>query len=472
MVHELKIPQAGESIQEVQIGQWFKREGQWVELDETLVELETDKASMELSAPAAGVLTKILKVEGDPAEIDEVIALIDENASVGQKASAESEPGPLPKPIVIMPAAQRLLAEHGLQGREVEATGPGGRLLKEDVLRHLEQSPEADPGKATEKSVAASTPAESPPAEAPPTASPPAASPSAESTPAEPARKEATSTTAAAAPKAPSTTQDTTAAKAPEPSSPAPPVRQESPPQDRVMATEGARQEEAVPMSLIRRRIAERLVQAQHEAALLTTFNEIDMSAVLQMRKDYRQRFEEKFQCKLGFMSFFTKATIEALKEFPASNAEVRGREIVYRNFYDVGIAIGSGRGLVVPVIRNAERLSFAEIELQILDFAKRAEQNKLRPEDMTGGTFTITNGGVYGSLLSTPIINPPQSGVLGLHAIQERPIADQGQVVIRPMMYVALTYDHRIVDGREAVTFLRRIKEIIEQPARMLLEV
>ena len=225
-------------------------------------------------------------------------------------------------------------------------------------------------------------------------------------------------------------------------------------------------------MSLIRRRIAERLVQAQREGALLTTFNEIDMSAVLQMRKDYRQRFEEKFQCKLGFMSFFTKATIEALKEFPALNAEVRGREIVYRNFYDVGIAIGSGRGLVVPVIRNAERLSFAEIELQILDFAKRAEQNKLRPEDMTGGTFTITNGGVYGSLLSTPIINPPQSGVLGLHAIQERPIADQGQVVIRPMMYVALTYDHRIVDGREAVTFLRRIKEIIEQPARMLLEV
>ncbi|TVS19276.1 MAG: dihydrolipoyllysine-residue succinyltransferase [Planctomycetaceae bacterium] len=478
MVHELKIPQAGESIQEVQIGQWFKREGQWVEQDETLVELETDKASMELSAPAAGVLTKILKVEGDPAEIDEVIALIDEKASVEQKAPAESEPGPLPKPIVIMPAAQRLLSEHGLQGREVEATGPGGRLLKEDVLRHIEQSAEAETGEAQEKTAAVpapeeeSRPAETPPAASPNGESPNAESPNAESIPAEPAKKEATSTTAAAAaPKAPSTTQDTPAAKTPEPSAPSP-VRQESLPQDRVTATEGARQEEAVPMSLIRRRIAERLVQAQHEAALLTTFNEIDMSAVLQMRKDYRQRFEEKFQCKLGFMSFFTKATIEALKEFPALNAEVRGREIIYRNFYDVGIAIGSGRGLVVPVIRNAERLSFAEIELQILDFAKRAEQNKLRPEDMTGGTFTITNGGVYGSLLSTPIINPPQSGVLGLHAIQERPIADQGQVVIRPMMYVALTYDHRIVDGREAVTFLRRIKDIIEQPARMLLEV
>jgi 2-oxoglutarate dehydrogenase E2 component (dihydrolipoamide succinyltransferase) len=471
MVHELKIPQAGESIQEVQIGQWFKREGQWVELDETLVELETDKASMELSAPAAGVLNKILKVEGDPAEIDEVIALIDENASVEQKAPAEPEPGPLPKPIVIMPAAQRLLSEHGLQGREVEATGPGGRLLKEDVLRHLEQAEEADPGKAQEKTAATPAPEEeSQPAEATPAASPNAESTNAKSASAEPAAKEATSATAAPAPKAPSTSQETPAAKAPEPSSPSP--RQKSPPQDRVTATEGERQEEVVPMSLIRRRIAERLVQAQHEAALLTTFNEIDMSAVLQMRKDYRQRFEEKFQCKLGFMSFFTKATIEALKEFPALNAEVRGREIVYRNFYDVGIAIGSGRGLVVPVIRNAERLSFAEIELQILDFAKRAEQNKLRPDEMTGGTFTITNGGVYGSLLSTPIINPPQSGVLGLHAIQERPIADQGQVVIRPMMYVALTYDHRIVDGREAVTFLRRIKEIIEQPARMLLEI
>lgn len=475
MVHELKIPQAGESIQEVQIGQWFKREGQWVEQDETLVELETDKASMELSAPAAGVLTKILKVEGDPAEIDEVIALIDENASAEPKPATESEPGPLPKPLVIMPAAQRLLAEHGLQGREVEATGPGGRLLKEDVLRHIEQS--AEPAAAAaQPTTAAASPDEAPDEASQSAATAPAASTDASASAVEPAAKEKPATSAppapaAPAPAAPAPAQEAPAAKASAPASP-PDVRQPAPAPTRAPTSEGARQEEVVPMSLIRRRIAERLVQAQHEAALLTTFNEIDMSAVIQMRKDYRQRFEEKFQCKLGFMSFFTKATIEALKEFPALNAEVRGREIVYRNYYDVGIAIGAGRGLVVPVLRNAERLSFAEIELQILDFAKRAEQNKLRPDEMTGGTFTITNGGVYGSLLSTPIINPPQSGVLGLHTIQERPIAHQGQVVIRPMMYVALTYDHRIVDGREAVTFLRRIKEIIEQPARMLLEV
>ncbi len=465
MVHELKIPQAGESIQEVQIGQWFKHEGQWVEQDETLVELETDKASMELSAPAGGVLTKILKKEGDPAEIDEVIALIDENASVEKKASTESEPGPLQKPVVIMPAAQRLLAEHGLQSRDVEATGPGGRLLKEDVLRHIEQLADADTSEPKDESDADATSETSQPA-----ASTESETPSAPSSD-EPEEKEEPSTTAAPAAESAPPPEDAPAAKTPEPSAP-PDARRPTTPQIKPTTAEGARQEEVVPMSLIRRRIGERLVQAQQEAALLTTFNEIDMSAVIRMRKDYRERFEEKFQCKLGFMSFFTKATIEALKEFPALNAEVRGREIAYRNYYDVGIAIGSGRGLVVPVLRNAERLSFAEIELQIIDFAKRAEQNKLRPDDMTGGTFTITNGGVYGSLLSTPIINPPQSGVLGLHAIQERPVADQGQVVIRPMMYVALTYDHRIVDGREAVTFLRRIKEIIEQPARMLLEV
>ena len=445
MVHELKIPRSGESIQEVQIGQWFKREGQWVERDEMVVELETDKASMDLPAPVSGVLTKILKVEGDPAEIDETIGLIDETAKVEAKAPAAPAPGPLPEPLVIMPAAQRLLSEHGLQGRDVEATGPGGRLLKEDVLRHLEQM------KPTEKAEAA-PPAEEPtlaaPAEAPPAASPPVA--------------------------APATTEPRAAAGPEKPMQPSPqpqPAPALAVPAVAIPAG-AARQEEVVPMSLIRRRIAERLVQAQHEAALLTTFNEIDMSAVMQMRKQYRDQFQEKFGCKLGFMSFFTKATIEALKEFPGLNAEVRGREIVYRNFFDIGIAIGGGRGLVVPVLRNAERLSFAEIEQQIADFAGRAEANKLRPDELTGGTFTITNGGVYGSLLSTPIINPPQSGVLGLHAIQQRPIALDGQVVIRPMMYVALTYDHRIVDGREAVTFLRRIKEIIEQPARMLLEV
>jgi len=225
-------------------------------------------------------------------------------------------------------------------------------------------------------------------------------------------------------------------------------------------------------MSLLRRKIAERLVQAQQTAALLTTFNEIDMSAVMALRQQYQDRFQERHQAKLGLMSFFVKATVEALREVPQLNAEVRGAQIVYRNYFDIGIAISGGRGLVVPVLRDAQRMSFAEIELAIASFAQRAKENQIRPEDLQGGTFSITNGGVFGSLLSTPIVNPPQSGVLGLHAIQDRPVAVGGQVVIRPMMYVALTYDHRIVDGREAVTFLRRIRELVEAPARMLMEI
>ena len=406
MVHELKIPNPGESIQEVQIGQWLKKEGQWVERDEVVVELETDKASLDLPAPAAGVLTKILKPDGAAASIGETIGWIDEAAKpAAAPPPAETPPGPLPDPQVIMPAAQRLLAEHGLQGRDVAATGPGGRLLKEDVLRHLDARRTPKPPR--------------------PHLRPPCGRPARLLHP-----------------------------------------RRLPPPRRRT------RQDEVVPMTLIRRRIAERLVHAQHEAALLTTFNEIDMSAVVHLRQQYRERFQEKHGVKLGFMSFFTKAAVEALREFPAINAEIRGTDIVYRNYCDIGIAIGSGKGLVVPVLRDAQRLSFAEIERQIADFATRAEANKIRPDELAGGTFTITNGGVYGSLLSTPIVNPPQSGVLGLHTIQDRPVAKDGQVVIRPMMYVALTYDHRIVDGREAVTFLRRIKETIEEPARMLLEV
>ncbi len=231
------------------------------------------------------------------------------------------------------------------------------------------------------------------------------------------------------------------------------------------------RAEEVVPMSLLRRKIAERLVTAQHTAALLTTFNEIDMTAVMALRKENQERFHERYKIKLGFMSFFIKATVEALKEVPQLNAEIRGSNIVYRNYHDIAIAIGGGRGLVVPVLREAGRMSFAEIEQAIADFAQRVKENKIRPDELQGGTFTITNGGIYGSLLSTPLVNPPQSGVLGLHAIQERPVAVAGQVVIRPMMYVALTYDHRLVDGREAVQFLKRIKDLIESPARMLIE-
>ncbi len=231
--------------------------------------------------------------------------------------------------------------------------------------------------------------------------------------------------------------------------------------------------EEVVPMSLIRRRIAERLVEAQQTAALLTTFNEVDMSAVMQLRAEFKDAFQQQYGVKLGFMSFFVKAVIDGLKKCPELNAEIRNnREIVYRNFYDIGIAIGGGRGLVVPILRRAELMSFAQIESAIADFGKRAQENKIAPEELVGGTFTISNGGVYGSLLSTPIVNPPQSGILGMHAIQERPVARNGQVVIRPMMYLALTYDHRIVDGREAVGFLKRVKDVLEEPSRMLMEV
>jgi 2-oxoglutarate dehydrogenase E2 component (dihydrolipoamide succinyltransferase) len=232
------------------------------------------------------------------------------------------------------------------------------------------------------------------------------------------------------------------------------------------------RQEEVIPMTRLRRTVAERLVQAQHSAALLTTFNEVDMTNVMSLRKEYGEVFQQKYNVKLGFMSFFVKACIDALKQFPGVNGEVRGANIVYHNYYDIGVAIGSGKGLVVPVLRNAERMSFAEVETAIGDFGRRAKDNKLKVEELQGGTFTISNGGIYGSLLSTPIVNPPQSGVLGMHAIQDRPVAREGQVVIRPMMYVALTYDHRIVDGREAVSFLKRVKDGIECPARMLMEI
>jgi 2-oxoglutarate dehydrogenase E2 component (dihydrolipoamide succinyltransferase) len=232
------------------------------------------------------------------------------------------------------------------------------------------------------------------------------------------------------------------------------------------------REEQIVPMTPIRRRIAERLVEAQKSAALLTTFNEIDMSAVIALRKQHQEAFQSKYRIKLGFVSFFVKASIEALKLIPQVNAEIRGHDIVYRNYYDIGIAVGGGKGLVVPILRNAERMSFAEVERAISDFAQRAAENQLKVDELQGGTFTISNGGIYGSMLSTPIVNPPQSGVLGLHAIEDRPVAREGAVVIRPMMYAALTYDHRVVDGREAVTFLKRIKEVIEEPARLLLEV
>jgi 2-oxoglutarate dehydrogenase E2 component (dihydrolipoamide succinyltransferase) len=406
---ELKVPEVGESISEVEIGDWLKRKGDTVQKDEPVVTLESEKATVELPAPAAGTVTEVLKKKGDVAKVGEVIAIIEHNGQAQQKPAeaktsagrtssaspASSQPSTLnPQPPQhVMPAAARALAENRIQPEAVKPTGPGGRMLKEDVLRATSD---------------AKTPTPEPPKAAPPSAAPPI----------------------------------------------------------------GERQEEVVPMSRLRRTVAERLVQIQQTAALLTTFNEVDMSAVMALRTEFGEAFLKKHNVKLGFMSFFVKAVVEALKQVPAVNAEVRENNIVYHNYYDIGVAIGGGKGLVVPVLRNTERMSFAEIEIAIGEFAKRAKENKLKPDELQGGTFTISNGGIYGSLMSTPIVNPPQSGILGMHAIQERPVARAGNVVIRPMMYLAVTYDHRIVDGREAVTFLRHIKDFVENPARILLEV
>jgi 2-oxoglutarate dehydrogenase E2 component (dihydrolipoamide succinyltransferase) len=456
-MEELRVPEVGESISEVVIGQWHKSEGEAVSRDEEIVELESEKATFEAPAPVAGVLAKIVKKSGATAEVGEVIAYIDPNGedrSDGQSKenqssenqsrenqSSESQPSEsqasqsaaqrdadapqaheseaAPEPargstsehlshrdrpmaddpdIVetaprVMPAAARALGEHRLSPEDVEATGPGHRLLKEDVLRHVAENRN-----------------QAPPAQA-------ASS--------RPARPRASS--------------------------------------DR---------EERKPMSPLRKRIASRLVEAQHNAALLTTFNEADLSEVKSLRKEHGEAFQKKHGVKLGFMAFFVKAVVEALKNCPELNAQIDGDDIVYQRRYDIGIAIGTERGLVVPILRDADRLGFADIENAINDYGTRARDGNLKIDEMMGGTFTISNGGVYGSLLSTPIVNPPQSGVLGMHAIQDRPVAMNGEVVIRPMMYLALTYDHRIVDGREAVTFLREIKEAIEEPARILIEI
>ena len=434
MAVELRIPQSGESITEVQIGEWLKAEGDYVRVDEPVVEIETDKASMELPAPVSGRIAKRLKQVGEIVGIGEVICLIDETAAVpaggGDGRGAATAPAasaaptakaPAPAPTAeprIMPAARRALAEHGLPAADVTPTGPGGRLLKEDVQRHIAGAP---------------------------------------------GRARSASEGVPGAPLAAAIAPDVDVAAGLRPGRLAPAV---------IPTSAGTREEEAVPMTMLRRRIAERLVQAQQTAALLTTFNEIDMAAVLALRKQYNDAFEKKYGIKLGLMSFFVKAAIDALKRWPAANAEIRGTDIAYKNYYDVGIAVSTEQGLVVPVVRNAERLSFAEVELAIADLATRARQRKITVEELQGGTFTITNGGVFGSLLATPIINPPQSAILGLHTIQDRPVARDGQVVIRPMMYVALTYDHRIIDGRESVSFLKRIKECVEDPGRMLLEI
>jgi 2-oxoglutarate dehydrogenase E2 component (dihydrolipoamide succinyltransferase) len=407
---ELKVPSVGESVTEVFIGEWYVPEGQFVDVDQNVVGLETEKATFDVPSPSACIVKKILKPAGQSAAVGETIAHL-EPASKPAGSDGKSSPAPAPAPAAaapepagkggghVMPAAQRVMTEAGLKPGDVKGTGPGGRVLKEDA-----QKAAAALTKAPAQGTPAKTPAKSPSAT---------------------------------------------------PIAPIP----------------GTREERKVPMSPIRQTIARRLVQAQQTAALLTTFNEIDMSGIKRLREQYQDAFTKRNGIKLGFMSFFVKAVVDALNVFPQIGAQIEGTDLVYRNYCDIGIAIGAGKGLVVPVLRNAERMSFAEIELAIADFAKRAQDNKLGRDELEGGTFTISNGGVYGSLLSTPIVNPPQSGVLGMHSIVDRPIAVNGQVVIRPMMYVALTYDHRVVDGREAVSFLKRIKDVIEDPTRMILE-
>ena len=376
---ELVVPSVGESVTQVEIGDWLKKSGEAVSQDEPVVVIETDKVTVELPAPASGTITQMLKQKGEKAAVGDVIGYMEPNGTGGVDQENQS----------------------------IDQHHPGAPI-------------DASPYRAR-------------PSERPP---------SLEASPYQ-ARASRSAEEGSSDSKTPPSISHTT-----------------------------TREEQIVPMTPIRRRIAERLVEAQKTAALLTTFNRVDMSAMIALRKEYQDLFRTKYQVKLGLMSFFVKACIEALKLIPQLNAEIRGHDIVFHNYYDIGIAVGGSKGLVVPVLRNAERLSFAEIERAIADFAQRAQANQLKVDELQGGTFTISNGGVYGSMLSTPIVNPPQSGVLGLHSIEDQPVAREGAVVIRPMMYVALTYDHRIVDGREAVTFLKHVKELIESPARILLEI
>jgi 2-oxoglutarate dehydrogenase E2 component (dihydrolipoamide succinyltransferase) len=435
---QLRVPSLGESITQATVGAWLKKEGEPVQVDEPLVEVESEKATVAVPAPAAGVLRKVLRATGETVSVGEVIAEVEEGAAAQpgaappvaravngpKQAAASAEPAPRPSagteprpspgveprpspglvaapepppaPAVrASPSARRLMAEQGVSAEEVARVAATPQVRRDDVERAIESRGAAAP----------------------------------------------------------------TLAPVPAP--------------DRAAVPEAGERERVVPMTTLRRTVARRLVEAQHNAAILTTFNEVDMSRVLALREAHGEAFQARHGVKLGFMSFFVKAAVDALRAFPAVNAEIRGEAIVYKDHYDVGVAVGGGKGLVVPVVRDADALSFAEIEKTIGALAKKARDNRLGPAELAGGTFTISNGGIYGSLLSTPILNPPQSGILGLHKIEKRPVVGANdQVVVRPMMYLALSYDHRIIDGREAVSFLVRVKEGIEDPERLLLEV
>ena len=425
MAIEITVPTLGESVADATVARWIKTTGDAVKADEPVVELETDKVTLEVPAPASGTLGEILAAEGDTVEVGAGLAMLNEGAAPAATSAAKTEapaaaPAEVPAEtpaaapaaampadaapsgdIMLSPAVRRLVDENNLNPASIKGTGVDGRLTKADVLAHIKRG-----------------------------------------------------TAAAAAPAA--TVQSPTVSAAPR----------------QTPRAEDAAREERVPMSKLRQVIAARLKAAQNNAAMLTTFNEVDMSALMALRGDYRQEFETTHGIRLGFMGMFVLAAIHALREFPAVNAEIDGTDIIYKNYYNIGVAVGTPQGLVVPVVRDAGNMGLAEIETRIGDFGARARNGKITPDEMAGGTFTISNGGVYGSLMSTPILNPPQSGILGMHKIEKRPVVVDDAIVIRPMMYLAMSYDHRIIDGREAVSFLARIKEMVEDPRRLLLGV
>ncbi len=394
---EIKVPPMGESITEATVASWHKNIGDVVKEGDILVELETDKVTMEVPSPKTGVLKQIIKQTGETVRIDEVLAIVEDSVT-SQEPTPTSKPAEpkkeeLQTQVEMAPSAKRLVSELNLDPSKISGTGKHGQITKEDVILHIESKEnKQEPKKEVQQDI-------------------------------------------------------------------------------RTEMSEPKR-EEIVPMSRLRQRIAERLVEAQHTAAILTTFNEADMSKIIEYREKYNEIFQKKYGIKLGFMSFFVKACVQALKEFPAVNAEIRDKSIVYKYYYDIGVAVGGPRGLVVPVVRNADKLSFAEIELEIARLAQKVREGTITLEELSGGTFTISNGGIYGSMMSTPILNPPQVGILGMHNIVKRAVVVNDQIVIRPMMYLALSYDHRIIDGKEAVSFLVRVKECVENPERMMFEI
>ena len=406
---EIVVPPLGESISEAVIGKWNKKVGDAVKNEESLVVLETDKVTVEVPAPSAGVITDIKVKQGDSVKVGAVIAVIDAAGAAKTTAPAAAPVAVAPAPVAaaaaaanderVTPVARRLIEEKGLDPSKIAGTGAGGKITKEDVLAYG---------------------------------------------------------------------QNGTAMRLPTPTPPAPTPTVSIPSGPR----KNAEREERVRMTPLRKRVAQRLVEAQSTAAILTTFNEVDMGPVMELRKKYQEKFTAKHGIKLGFMSFFIRAAIEALKAFPVLNAEIEGDDVIYKRFYDIGVAVSGSRGLVVPVVRDADKLSLADLEKKVGELGTKARSDKLSLDDLQGGTFSITNGGIFGSMLSTPIINPPQTGILGMHNIVERAVVKNGQIVATPVMYVALSYDHRLVDGKEAVSFLVRIKECIEDPERILLEV